>query len=54
MAEQPFDLEKEEYEILEALIAEAGAAIRNGRLLAESERRRGTAEALAELSRNPG
>jgi GAF domain-containing protein/ActR/RegA family two-component response regulator len=51
MAEKPFDLEKEEYEILEALIAEAGAAIRNGRLLAESERRRGTAEALAELSR---
>src|SRR5207249_138037 len=37
MAEQPFDLESEEYEILEALIAEAGAAIRNSRLLAESE-----------------
>ncbi len=51
MAEQPFDLEREEYEILEALIAEAGAAIRNSRLLAESERRRRTAEALAELSR---
>jgi GAF domain-containing protein len=51
LAEQPFDLESEEYEILEALIAEAGAAIRNSRLLAESERRRRTAEALAELSR---
>jgi len=51
MAEQPFDLERDEYEILEALIAEAGAAIRNSRLLAESERRRRTAEALAELSR---
>jgi len=51
MAEQSFDLEKDEYEILDALIAEAGAAIRNGRLLAESERRRHTAEALAELSR---
>ena len=51
MGEQPFDLESEEYEILEALIAEAGAAIRNSRLLAESERRRRTAEALAELSR---
>src|SRR5262249_3044967 len=49
--EQSFDLESEEYEILEALIAEAGAAIRNSRLLAESERRRRTAEALAELSR---
>ena len=48
---EPFDLEREEYEILEALIAEAGAAIRNSRLLAESERRRRTAEALAELSR---
>ncbi|PYO11612.1 MAG: hypothetical protein DMD75_10335 [Candidatus Rokuibacteriota bacterium] len=51
MAEQPFDLERDGYEILEALIAEAGAAIRNSRLLAESERRRRTAEALAELSR---
>jgi len=51
MAERPFDLERDEREILEALIAEAGAAIRNGRLLAESERRRRTAEALAELSR---
>ncbi|MGH7346332.1 MAG: GAF domain-containing protein, partial [Candidatus Rokuibacteriota bacterium] len=51
MAGEPFDLETEEYEILEALIAEAGAAIRNSRLLAESERRRRTAEALAELSR---
>ncbi len=51
MAEQPFALENEEFEILEALIAEAGAAIRNSRLLAESERRRRTAEALAELSR---
>ena len=48
---QPIDLQNEEYEILEALIAEAGAAIRNSRLLAESERRRRTAEALAELSR---
>src|SRR5439155_1696502 len=44
MGEQPFDLESEEYEILEALIAEAGAAIRNSRLLAESERRRRTAQ----------
>jgi GAF domain-containing protein/CheY-like chemotaxis protein len=51
MAEEPFELERQDYEILEALIAEAGAAIRNGRLLAESERRRRTAEALAELSR---
>jgi GAF domain-containing protein len=51
MGEQPFELEREDYEIVEALIAEAGAAIRNGRLLAESERRRRTAEALAELSR---
>ncbi len=51
LAAEPFDLEIEEYEILEALIAEAGAAIRNSRLLAESERRRRTAEALAELSR---
>ena len=51
LGEQPFDLANEEYEILEALIAEAGAAIRNSRLLAESERRRRTAEALAELSR---
>jgi len=51
MAEQPFDLERDGYEILEALIAEAGAAIRNSRLLAESERRRRTAEALADLSR---
>ena len=51
MADEPFELERQEYEILEALIAEAGAAIRNGRLLAESERRRHTAEALAELSR---
>jgi GAF domain-containing protein/CheY-like chemotaxis protein len=51
MADEPFELERGEYEILEALIAEAGAAIRNGRLLAESERRRRTAEALAELSR---
>src|SRR5262249_17088607 len=48
---EPFDFESEEYEILEALIAEAGAAIRNSRLLAESERRRRTAEALADLSR---
>ena len=51
MAEEPFELERQDYEILEALIAEAGAAIRNGRLLAESERRRRTAEALADLSR---
>ena len=51
MGEQPFDLANEEYEILEALIAEAGAAIRNSRLLAEQQRRRRTAEALAELSR---
>src|SRR5262249_32857763 len=51
LGHQPFDLESEEYQILEALIAEAGAAIRNSRLLAESERRRRTAEALAELSR---
>ena len=29
---EPFDFESEEYEILEALIAEAGAAIRNSRL----------------------
>ena len=47
----PSSSTNEEYEILEALIAEAGAAIRNSRLLAESERRRRTAEALAELSR---
>ncbi|HKQ66421.1 MAG TPA: GAF domain-containing protein, partial [Methylomirabilota bacterium] len=51
MAEEPFELERQDYEILEALIAEAGAAIRNSRLLAESERRRRTAEALADLSR---
>jgi len=51
MGERAFDLESDEYEILEALIAEAGAAIRNSRLLAESERRRRTAEALADLSR---
>ena len=51
LGEQPFDLQTEEHEILEALIAEAGAAVRNSRLLAESERRRRTAEALAELSR---
>src|SRR5262249_39219179 len=51
MGEQSFDLESAEYEILEALIAEAGAATRNSRLLAETERRRRTAEALADLSR---
>ena len=51
MAEQPFVLGREEQDLLEAFIAQAAAAIRNSRLFAESERRRRTAEALAELSR---
>jgi PAS domain S-box-containing protein len=47
----PLRLEDDDREVLGALAAQAAAAIRNARLLAETDARRRSAEALADLGR---
>src|SRR2546422_1018259 len=47
----PFDLDDDDTELLDSLVAQAAVAIRNARLFAGSETRRRTAEALADLLR---
>src|SRR5262249_33358281 len=47
----PFDLDDDDTELLDSLVAQAAVAIRNARLFSGSETRRRTAEALAALLR---
>jgi GAF domain-containing protein/CheY-like chemotaxis protein len=51
-AHQPFDLSPDDHELLESLLTQAAAAIRNAALYAESDRRRREAEVLAEVARS--
>jgi GAF domain-containing protein len=47
-----FDLSPDDHELLESLLTQAAAAIRNAALYAESDRRRREAEVLAEVARS--
>jgi GAF domain-containing protein len=46
---EPFDLTEPEHEVLDSFVAQAAVAIHTARLFEESERRRRTAEALAQV-----
>jgi GAF domain-containing protein len=51
LGRKPFRLEPDETELLDSFVGQAAVAIRNAHLFAASERRRDTAEALAEIGR---
>ncbi len=51
LGREPFAFESDDRDLLDSFVAQAATAIRNARLFAESESRRRSAEALAQLSR---